>query len=77
VASVLEVGAAEDPQMNVFMEQAKNAVLMDASPEMQLLWTPADIAIAAGIFVPERKPKDELAKAQEKMMGSIGQLQKQ
>lgn len=70
-AATLEAGAAEDETMKVFMEQAKNAVLMDASPEMQLLWTPADIAIAAGIFVEDRDPAAELKKAQEKMVGDI------
>jgi len=69
--ATLEAGAAEDETMKVFMEQSKNAVLMDASPEMQLLWTPADIAIAAGIFVEDRDPAAELKKAQEKMVGDI------
>ncbi|MCA9514714.1 MAG: extracellular solute-binding protein [Myxococcales bacterium] len=70
----LEAGAKADPVMNVFMEQAKNAVLMDSTPEMQVLWTPADIAIAAGIFVKDRDPKAELDKAQAKMEADIGKL---
>lgn len=69
--ATLEAGAAEDPTMKVFLDQAKNAVLMDASPEMQLLWTPADIAISAGIFVEDRDPAVELKKAQEKMVTAI------
>jgi len=69
--ATLEAGAAEDPTMKVFLDQANNAVLMDASPEMQLLWTPADIAIAAGIFVDDRDPAAELEKAQEKMVNDI------
>lgn len=74
--ATLEEGARSDEQMKVFMEQSKNTVLMDASPEMQLMWTPGDIAIAAGIFVADRKPKDELAKAQKKMVESIKAMQK-
>lgn len=70
-AATLEAGAAEDPTMRVFMEQAQDAVLMDASPEMQMLWTPADIAIAAGIFVADRDPAAELKKAQDKMLADI------
>lgn len=74
--ATLEEGAKTDDQMRVFMEQSKNAVLMDASPEMQLLWTPGDNAISAGIFVEDRNPKDELAKAQKKMVDAIGAMQK-
>ncbi|PKN58756.1 MAG: ABC transporter substrate-binding protein [Deltaproteobacteria bacterium HGW-Deltaproteobacteria-14] len=69
--ATLEAGAAEDPTMKVFLEQASNAVLMDATPEMQLLWTPADIAISAGIFVADRDPAAELKKAQAKMVDDI------
>jgi arabinogalactan oligomer/maltooligosaccharide transport system substrate-binding protein len=74
--AVLAEGAAKDPQMDVFMQQAEHAVLMDSSPEMQLLWTPADIAIAAGIFVEDRNPAAELKKAQAKMMADIGKADK-
>lgn len=74
--ATLEEGAKTDDQMRVFMEQSKNAVLMDASPEMQLLWTPGDNAISAGIFVEDRNPRDELAKAQKKMVDAIGAMQK-
>ena len=62
--------------MKVFMEQADQAVLMDSSPEMQLLWTPGDTAISAGIFVEDRKPADELKKAQAKMVADISKQDK-
>lgn len=75
-AAVLAAGAEKDPQMKVFMEQAEQAVLMDSSPEMQLLWTPADTAISAGIFVEDRKPATELKKAQAKMVADIGKQDK-
>ncbi|MBL8787049.1 MAG: extracellular solute-binding protein [Deltaproteobacteria bacterium] len=75
-AAVLAEGAAADPAMKVFMDQAQNAVLMDSSPEMQLLWTPGDTAISAGIFVEDRKPADELKRAQAKMVGDIGKAEK-
>jgi len=75
-AAVLAEGAATDPVMKVFQEQAEHAVLMDASPEMQLLWTSADTAISAGIFVADRKPATELKKAQAKMVGDIGKAEK-
>jgi maltose-binding protein MalE len=72
----LQEGAKTDDQMRVFMQQFDNSVLMDASPEMQLLWTPGDNAISAGIFVEDRNPKDELKKAQQKMVEAIGAMQK-
>lgn len=74
--AALEAGAETDPVMKVFMEQAKDAVLMDSTPEMQVLWTPADIAISAGIFVADRKPETELAKAQAKMEADLAKLGK-
>lgn len=74
--AVLAAGAEKDPQMKVFMEQADQAVLMDSSPEMQLLWTPGDTAISAGIFVEDRKPADELKKAQAKMVADISKQDK-
>jgi hypothetical protein len=49
---------------------------MDSSPEMQLLWTPGDTAISAGIFVEDRKPADELKRAQAKVVGDIGKAEK-
>ncbi|MFO0750299.1 MAG: extracellular solute-binding protein [Myxococcota bacterium] len=75
-AATLEKGAAEDPAMKVFLEQAKNAVLMDSTPQMQILWTPADIAIGAGVFVEDRKPEVELKKAQAKMVSDIAKMGK-
>ncbi|HRE90757.1 MAG TPA: extracellular solute-binding protein, partial [Myxococcota bacterium] len=74
--ATLQEGAKSDDQMRVFMQQFDNSVLMDASPEMQLLWTPGDNAISAGIFVEDRNPKDELKKAQQKMVDAIGAMQK-
>lgn len=74
--ATLQEGAKTDDQMRVFMQQFDNSVLMDASPEMQLLWTPGDNAISAGIFVGDRNPKDELKKAQKKMVDAIGAMQK-
>jgi len=75
-AAVLAEGATSDPAMKVFMDQSEHAVLMDSSPEMQLLWTSADTAISAGIFVADRKPADELKKAQAKMVSDIGKAEK-
>lgn len=74
--ATLQEGAKTDDQMRVFMQQFDNAVLMDSSPEMQLLWTPANNAISSGIFVEDRNPKDELKKAQKKMVEAIGAMQK-
>ncbi|MCC6620484.1 MAG: extracellular solute-binding protein [Deltaproteobacteria bacterium] len=70
-AKVLAEGAAADPMMKVFMDQADQAVLMDATPQMQLMWTPGDTAISAGIFVADRKPAAELKKAQAKALAEI------
>ena len=75
-AKVLAEGAANDPAMKVFMQQAENAVLMDSSPEMQLLWTPGDTAISGGIFVEDRVPATELKKAQAKMLADIEKADK-
>jgi maltose-binding protein MalE len=75
-AAVLAEGAKSDPHMKTFMDQAEHAVLMDSSPEMQLLWTAADIAISAGIFVADRNPAAELKKAQAKMVADIGKAEK-
>ncbi len=70
-AATLAQGAKEDPTMKVFMDQANSAVLMDATPEMQLVWTSADIAIAGGGFVEDRDPKAELEKAQRKILSDL------
>lgn len=70
-AATIEAGAAKDPSMKVFLAQAKQAVLMDATPEMQLVWSLADSAIANSVFVEEAKPADELAKAQAKIVANI------
>lgn len=67
---VLEAGSKKDPSMEVFARQADNAVLMDASPEMQLLWTSADIAINGAVFG-DKPAKDALEKAQAKMEEDI------
>ena len=75
-AKVLADGAAADPSMKVFMDQAENAVLMDATPEMQLLWTAGDTAISGGIFVEDRSPATELKKAQAKMLADISKAEK-
>jgi arabinogalactan oligomer/maltooligosaccharide transport system substrate-binding protein len=70
-AATIEAGAATDPAMKVFLAQAKQAVLMDASPEMQLVWSLADSAISSSVFVADAKPAEELAKAQAKIVANI------
>lgn len=66
--ATLEEGAKRDPAMRVFMDQSKQAVLMDASPEMQLVWSTMDSAVAKGIFAKDAKPSEELKKAQAKLL---------
>ena len=61
--------------MKVFMEQSEQAVLMDATPEMQDMWNPGNIALSSGIFVADRKPAEELKKAQAKALAEIKRRQ--
>lgn len=70
-AATLAEGATRSAALRVYMQQAEHSVLMDASPEMQLLWGPADIAIAAGIFVRDADLSAELARAQTKMLEAL------
>ncbi len=70
-AEALAAGAAADPVMEVFRKQAEVAVIMDASPEMQLVWSAADMAIN-GVIFGDKDAKDALARAQAKMVEDIG-----
>jgi arabinogalactan oligomer/maltooligosaccharide transport system substrate-binding protein len=71
----LEDGAASDPSLRVWMEQAERSEVSDASPEMQQLWGPADNAIAAGIFDETRSPRDQLEKAQRRVLAELARGQ--
>jgi len=74
--ATLQEGAKRDPTMRVFMDQSKQAVLMDASPEMQLVWSTVDSAVAKGIFDKNAKPAEELKKAQAKLLADLAKRRK-
>ena len=68
--STLTAGAAADPTLDTFMRQAESAVIMPSVPEMQLVWSTADVAFNGVIFT--GKSLDEaLPKAQAKVTADI------
>ena len=69
-AATLKAGAAKDPVLDVFMKQADAAVIMPSAPEMQLVWSTADIAINGVIFT-NKDPEEALPKAQAKVVADI------
>jgi arabinogalactan oligomer/maltooligosaccharide transport system substrate-binding protein len=70
-AEILREGSKTDPSLAVWMTQAERSEVGDATPQMQYLWGPADTAIAAGIFDEGRSPRDELQKAQRKVLADL------
>lgn len=69
-AATLAEGAQGDPALAVFERQAKDSVLMPSVPEMQLVWSTADLAIQGAVFA-GRDPKEELEKAQAKVVEDV------
>ena len=68
--ATLTAGAASDPVLDTFMKQADAAVIMPSVPEMQLVWSTADVAFNGVIFT--GKDADEaLPKAQAKVTADI------
>jgi|GEM_PF-918866 len=76
VAHAATLAASKDPHMAVFKKQVEHAVLMDSSPEMQVVWATADGAIGRTLFVDGADPKAELAKAQKRIEADLARRQK-
>ncbi len=68
--ATLEEGAKADPVLDTFMRQADQAVIMPRRPEMQLVWSTADMAISGTIFG-DKDGGEALAKAQAKITEDI------
>ena len=68
--ATLEAGAKTDPVLDTFMKQADQAVIMPRRPEMQLVWSTADMAIAGTIFG-DKRADAALKKAQAKITEDI------
>ncbi len=76
VAHAATLAASTDPHMAVFRRQADQSVLMDSSPDMQVVWATADSAIGRTLFVSGAVPAQELAKAQKRIEADLARRSK-
>ncbi|MGM0575646.1 MAG: extracellular solute-binding protein [Myxococcota bacterium] len=70
-AATVRAGAEEDSALATFVEQAEDAVVMPARPEMQLVWSTMDMAVRGAVFG-DKDPAEALEKAQAKVVEDIG-----
>ena len=70
VAHLETLRSSRDPAMAVFTAQAEEAVIMPASPEMQVVWSAADMAINAIVFG-GRDAQETMTKAQARALRDI------
>jgi len=71
VAAYSDPDVKADPFIPVFFEQAKQAVPMNASRQMQVVWGTMDNALKQAIFNPAGTVEGALKEAQEKVVNDI------
>lgn len=68
-----DAGIKADPFMPVFFEQAKSAVIMPATPEMQAVWSTYDQALNKTLFG-EANAREALGEAQRKVVSDLEKM---